>query len=557
MCKCHNFIQIYYINRHSRFNKSFTSCGGIFLKKELLRKMVFTFSTLLFTLWVFLIHINWNYIQNIRHSDPLWLVKGVWPWSYIIITIYVLLFLIIMNYDLKGKVFHLIFIAYLVLILDSTPYFLSTLYRFPDTINVVQGSVLLPEVLSDSITLPYPKSFPGSYMLFYIVHLLTGIDLFAFSRDIFSPLTLIAIFAFWYLLATHLFDSRIAFISTVVAIPSQIIEISLTPNSLAVVLTLISLYLCVSDKWNVRTLFYIVAILLVLTHAIHPIVLIVILVFFYFYNQITKLNTLDITRKKIYAVFFLWIAWIFSPSCVMGTGIVEAISRVLTLESKNWGQAYTYTVGSGNLAADYAWIQNLTMFKYELYALVLAFIIACDLYLVGFYAFHTHRTNILKEPKLIKKYSILLLGFILSTITLSNLIFGGSDTQNIVGRTLNYSMMFISLFIASFFSSLNISSKFLRKTIKVVFIAFLLISFVTYPLYSYGRDSYINYPASQDIGSDFFENHVSESKPHPHIAAHTKAVDFYQLMEGKNHVEVNMMMSTVYINGWYSINIQD
>ena len=32
------------------------------------------------------------------------------------------------KYDLKGKIFHLIFIAYLVLVIDATPYFLSTLY---------------------------------------------------------------------------------------------------------------------------------------------------------------------------------------------------------------------------------------------------------------------------------------------------------------------------------------------------------------------------------------------------------------------------------------------
>lgn len=527
----------------------------IFLNKNLLRSTVFAFSTFLFAMWIFLIHVNWNYIQNIRQSDSLWLVKGVWPWIYIIIIMYVLLSLIIMNYDLKGKAFHLIFIAYLVLIIDSTPYFLSTLYRFPDTVYVAQGSFLLPDVLSDAITFPYPKSFPGSYMLFYTANLLTGIDLFAFSRYIFSPLTLVAIFAFWYLLTTHLFDSRVAFISTMIAIPSQIVEITITPNSLATILTLVSLFLCVSDKWNARTLFYIVAILLVLTHAIHPIVLLVILVFFYFYTQITKLNTLAITRKKIYAVFFLWIMWIFSPSCVMGTGILESLYSVLSMESKNWGQASMYTVGSGNLAADYAWIQSLTMFKYELYALILAVIIACDLYFVGFYAPHTRRINILKEPKLIKRYSILLLGLILSTITLSNLIFGGSDTQNIIGRTLNYSMMFISLFIASFFSSLNISSESLRKVIKVFLIAFLLITFVTYPLYSYGRDSYINSPASEEIGSNFFKGHVSESKPHPDIVAYTKATYFYQLMEGKNQQDVNMRTSTLYINGWYSINL--
>ena len=524
------------------------------MNKNLLRSTILTFSTFLSVLWIFFIHINWNYIQEIRHSDPLWLVNGVWPWIHILIIMYVLLFLIIVKYDLKGKIFHLIFIAYLVLVIDSTPYFLSTLYRFPDTINVAQASVLLPEVLSDSIELSYPESFPGSYMLFHIVNLLAGIDLFAFSRFIFTPLVLISMFAFWYLLTEHLFDSRVAFISTVVAIPTQIIEISLTPNSLAIILTLVCLFLCVSDKWNAKILFYIAAIALVSTHAIHPIVLLVILVFFYFYIRITKLNILDITWKKICFVFFSWITWIFSPSCVMGAGIIETLHRMLSMESRDWGHASTYTVGSGNLAAGYAWIQNLTMFKYELYALVLAVIIVCDLYFIGFYAYTTN-TNILKEPKLIKRYFMLLLGLILSTITLANLILGGSDTQNIISRTLNYSLLFVSIFIASSFNSLNIPSKPLRKSIKGFFIVFLLITFATYPFYSYGRDSYINYPMSQEVGSNFFRDHAPDDNLNA-VSSYTKAAYFYQMMEGRNTEEYNMRRSTVYVNGWYSMNYQ-
>ncbi|WP_204318301.1 hypothetical protein, partial [Serratia marcescens] len=46
----------------------------------------------------------------------------------------------------------------------------------------------------------------------------------------------------------------------------------------------------------------------------------------------------------------------------------------------------------------------------------------CDLYFIGFYAFTTNNINMLKEPKPIMKYFMLLLGVIFSTITLGNLI---------------------------------------------------------------------------------------------------------------------------------------
>jgi len=239
----------------------------------------------------------------------------------------------------------------------------------------------------------------------------------------------------------------------------------------------------------------------------------------------------------------------------MGAGIIETLHRMLSLESRNWSHASTYTVGTGNLAADYVWIQNLTMFKYELYALVLAVIIVCDLYFIGFYAFTTNNINMLKEPKLIMKYFMLLLGVIFSTITLGNLILGGSDTQNIISRTLNYSLLFVSIFIASSFNSLNIPSKPLRRTIKGFFIVFLLIAFATYPFYSYGRDSYINYPTSQEVGSNFFRDHAPDDNLNA-VSSYTKAAYFYQMMEGRDEEEDNVRRSTVYVNGWYSMNYQ-
>lgn len=520
------------------------------MKKNLLRSTIFALSTLLFILWIFFIHINWNYLQHLRQSDPLWLVKGVSPWLYVLIVAYILLFFVILTYDLKGKLFHLIYISYLVLVVDSTPYFVSTLCRFPDTFGVVGSSVLLPGILSDSIVLSYPKSFPASYMLFYIIHSLAGVDLFLLSRFIFSPLILVGIFTIWYLFVARLFDLRVAFISTILAVPSQIIEISISPNSVGIIFVLISLFLCVSNKWNFRILFLIVEIALVLTHAINPIVLFTFLLTYYLLGSLLKSNILDVSRTKIYSFLVLWITWIFSESCIMGFGVVKTIYHILTMEVTNVGQASMYTVGSGGLGT-YSWIQSLNMYKYELYGLVVTILIILDLYFMDLYPFDLCKINLLKEPKFIKKYSFLVLSLILLVITLFNLIFGGSDTENIISRTLNYSMLSVSVFMAASLNSFNILHMPSFKIIKVFFVIFLLLTFITYPLYSYGKDSYINYPTTQEIGSVFFKNHVHEDNSH--IVTYSKSTYFYQIMHGENTDKDNVNKSTIYINGWYSL----
>lgn len=515
--------------------------------------MVFTLSSILFSLWILYIFNNWTLIQSLRNSDPLWLVKGVSPWINIVIIGYVLLFFTIVRFDLDGKALHLIFISYLVMVIDWTPYFLSTSCRFPDTFGVVKSSTLLPEVLSNSIMLPYPRSFPISYMLFYITRSISSIDYFSFSRLIFVPLILVGIFIFWYMFTARFFDPKVAFISVVIAIPSQIIEVSITPNSLGTILVLISLFLCTSKKWNFRFVFIIIILALVLCHAIHPFILLIFLLFFYLYIRLLKSKDIDIDKSKIYSLFFVWLAWIFSESCFMGTGIVKTIHNILMMETKNLDQASTFTTGSGNLIAAFSWIQSLTMYKYMLYGLIVIVLIILDLYYMN-----VNTLSTFKKPNFTKKYWFLILALTLLSSTLCVLTFGGSDTQNLISRTLNYSMLCISVYIGHSFNSFKTQLKSTSSAVKVVLVVFILLTFITYPLYSYGKDSYINFPTSQEIGFNFFENHVfennSDTNKNFNINPDSRSEYFYQFMHGTGSEILSIKRSVIYNNGWYSLS---
>lgn len=497
--------------------------------------------------------INWNYIQNLRNSDPLWLLKGVSPWLYMLIIVYILLFFVIVHCDLKGKLFHLTFISQLVLVIDSTPYFLSTLCRFPDTFGTVEDSLLFLKIFSGSIWRQYPQSYPISYILFYITHSLANIDLFLFSRYIFSPLILLGIFIMWYLFAVRLFGSRIALISTIIAIPTQMIEISLTPNSVGIILVLISLFLCVSNKWNFRISFLIVETALILSHPINPLVFFIILLLCYFFMNLTKLTILDIDKNKILQYLFILSAWLSTHYCSLGKAMIKSFYNILMMKNKHVEQVSIYTTGSGNLAV-YPWIQNFAMYKYELYGLVIVILVIFDFYFLNLYTFKLSKIRALKESNFSIKYFCLILSLILFFITFYLLAFGGSDIQNIISRTLNYSMLFISIFMAISYNSLNTQFKFSLKFIKIIFFVLLLLVFITYPLYSYGRDSYINYPASVKVGHDFLENHSFNDNLK--IIAYSKSTYFHQLMHNissKNDDLMRSHMSQIYVNGWYSL----
>lgn len=516
---------------------------------KLLRSVVFSISILLFSLWIFCIHYNWTYIQNLRYTDPLWLVNSTYPWIYLLLLCYIVLIYIIYKYELNGKLFHIIFICLLILIIDYTPYIMSTFCRFPDTIGVVGSSHLVPEILSGNYYLSYPQSFPLSYLFFYITNLVSKIDLFLFAKLVFTPFVLIAIFSLWYLIVEKIFNQNIAFICTIIAIPSQIIEISITPNSVGIILFLSCLFFCTSSSLQYSILFIISVISLVQTHAINTFVLLVFILLFYMLSIALKRQILFVTNAKIYILIVIWISWLFSKSCTMGNGIVRTALNIFTMDEKNAIQATTYTVGSGGLSNSFVWIQNYNMYKYELFALITILLFIFEIYCI--YNNPSYKKNILSNANpIITKYAFLFISFVLGLFSILNLLFSGGDAQNLISRTLNFSMFAISIYIASSFKHLGFIKFKNIKLVEICLILFLLLTIISYPSYSYGRDSYMNYPYSYQIGSDFYKKY---SDYEPSVIRYSKSTYFHELMHEQTSLNniTSEKQSVVYANGWY------
>lgn len=516
------------------------------MDKKLLQSTIYYLCTFVFCSWIYFIHTNLDAVQESRYVDALWLIHITYSWIYIIIAAYIIIFMIIYIYNINDKTLHILFLSQLALVIYGTPYIMSNYARFPDTFGVVKSSLLIGDILANNVHEIYPQSYPASYLTFNMVHLISNIDLFYFSRLIWTPLVLIGFITVWYLFIEKIFDSNIAIISSILAIPTQIIEVSLTPNSMAFILVLISLFLCVINNKTYRLLFIITLITLSLTHPINIIILMIFLCIFYAFGVMKKTNYMKITSTKLLIIGTMWFGWtlLVAP---MGSGLARTIYNTITMDRTFLENAVTYTVGSGNLV--YPWIQQINMYKYEIYLIFAAILIVYDVY----YIYKT-RTNIIINDFLNKRLIFFMISAILFAITLLNLIFGGLDTENIIGRTLNYSMLAISVIMASSFAFSYTSDKISFKNIKIYFFIFLVVVYSTYPVYAYARDSYINYPIAEGHGRYFLSDHVTEAN-YEDIDYYSKSIYFYQIMHGIKPLGniSNSYDGIIYTNGWYKL----
>lgn len=422
---------------------------------------------------------------------------------------------------------------------------MSNYYRFPDTANVVKYSLIIDEILTKRVDAIYPSSYPLSYVFFNIVSKVVNIDLFDFSRLIWAPFLLVGSIVLWYIFIEKIFGSKVAMVSSLLAIPTQIIEITTSPNSMGIFFVLILLLLCHYKGSSFNLLFLILFIACVLTHSISFMVILILLGILYLF-QFSPTSFIKISLNKLVLGIVLWFCWtlLFAE---LGTGIVHGIYNILTLESRSIDHLATYTVSSGNLI--YPWIQNFNSYKYELYLLLAAAFFIFDLNCI-----FRKRIDVLKNNAYSKKLLLLIISVAFFFLTLINLAFGGADTENIISRTLNYSMLALSAYIGASYYSIESLPKISKNKFRVLLFIFIFVVTITYPTYSYARDSYINFPLSERYGDNFFIKHENDS----FISKHSKTFDFYMFMRNSQNTKNSFSLqdgATIYQNGWSTLTL--
>ena len=180
---------------------------------------------------------------------------------------------------------------------------------------------------------------------------------------IFAPLCLVSIIILWYIIISRQVNAQVAFFSSLLIIPAQIVEISITPNSFAILLMLTALVLytplkldniqgslqnepynhrkdpAVTDlskhtvKHNYRKipLFAVMAVL-VFTHPVNAVILLVMVSVFYSSDKVFSTRYFGVSLKGLIFLCLLWVWWLVSIT-VSGGSLIQTLYRMISTES--------------------------------------------------------------------------------------------------------------------------------------------------------------------------------------------------------------------------------
>jgi hypothetical protein len=476
-----------------------------------------------------------------------------------------------------SSMLHISYLSLLSLVIYGTPYFISTYARFPDTIGVAGNVLALEEVLLSQPS-SYPANYPASYIFFKCIHIVSNLDLFYFARMIFAPLCLVSIIILWYIIISRQVNAQVAFLSSLLIIPAQIVEISITPNSFAILLMLTALVLYTplkldniqgslqNEPYNHRKdpavtvlskhtvkhnyrkipLFAVMAVL-VFTHPVNAVILLVMVSVFYSSDKVFSTRYFGVSLKGLIFLCLLWVWWLVSIT-VSGGSLIQTLYRMISTESAIEVAAQ---YSAGNTGFIYSYIDQILALKYALYGFFALLLLLYAVYTL----IHYKNWEQFQLPA-----TFLAISAILVMITMLNLMRGGTDIQNVISRTLNFAMYALCAFIACSVSSIvNLESKIVRST-KIGFVLFLVFALLTYPVYSFARDSYINFPFSEGAGRDFKVENCLQDETY---MAKSKATYFHSYMYGEitydemmRNYNIFMSESKVYTNDWYTLGIK-
>lgn len=529
-------------------------------------KILLSSALFLFTAWLTVITVKWNDLQIIRQHNPLWLIDVLYPYIFIIIICLVLLISISIWANLQSIWLHTALLTILTLVLLCTPYYIGAVARFPDTFGVASSVENLSTILNSS-TDAYASDYPLAYILFYIVNNIAGIALLEFSQNIFSPAVLIFFILLWYLFIRRVSTPRIAFLAASLAIPALIVEVTISPNSVGMVLVLSALLLlAIGTMWG-KILMLLLSATLVLVHPLNIIMFAAFLISFELTNQLTKRRQrekkIGVPIISMLLIFVGWFMWSMFESS-RGSHIIRIVLDILTTKPSSIGGGDS---ASGGGISTYSFIQEIMLSSYSIYAVVGIIVILCTIVYCAQIIFKKKKPD---PNGLFGTYNLmpymLWSSIILFAMTFASYFFVGEGEQ-IVSRSMNYGMLSlsvcISIFIFYVFASLRKAGneKMLKYIACSIIIMFIFVS-VAYPIHAYSRESYISYTESHIAGTLFYSDYRadlssqdmkifnSNSKNNAIMKSDYRAIVYENKM---NDIRSSLQFAHTYTNNHYDI----
>ena len=435
--------------------------------------------------------------QNNRLVDPLAEIDSLFPLYYIAIALAALSLVGCLIWSVGNKCLHILLLVMFAAMLWLTPYYLAGFVRLPDGPWHVGIAMSTPQVLDgDPIAFSYYAwDYPSSFIYHYSFVNIVGIEPLTYI-NLFPPICLFLFVLLCYVLASKLFDSKVALLSMLIAIPGlHFLQLHPSPHTIGALLMLTTLLLLSrrGTMAKVIPLVVIIAIITISTHPTTPLLLSIFLAAALLAGVVYagRVGLVQVVLAGILIVCLAgWFSWYsFYPDWPWSVG--EELRQGVMPEKLDVGAEYL--AGTQFI---YSNIYNLNKAVYFFYGAIGALVV---LY-VAARAYTEKRSikNWLSKLGGLKRSEALLALSILPLLLLTFLL--AERTHVLIETGLTYTILALSCIIASVIARSHWINRVTLRPFLVIGVLFLTLSF---PVVAYSIDAYSSFPESEEDGLRF------------------------------------------------------
>ena len=459
------------------------------LTKTLIVLILAAVAALIYVVSVFLAY---QLFQDTRLADPLAEIHSLYPLYYIAIALVALSVVACVVWRVGNRCIHVLLLTLFAVMLWLTPYWLTSFVRLGDSAWHVGVAMNIPQVLDgEQIAFSnYGWDYPGSFIYHYSFVKILGIQPLTYIH--FYPLICTLLFVILcYALVARLFDTRVAFLSLVLAIPGlHYLQLHASPHAIGALLMLTTLLLLTQRAAAVKVipLAVILIVIIIFTHPTTPLLLAIFLAAAFLVSVVysRRISSAQVVLAAMliscFAGWFIWNSFGMSAAKIYEGMMPDGFS-----------------VGTGYLSGTrfvYSDIYNLNKGIYFLYAAVAALAILyifARTYLekrsVGKWICGLGGLNRIEALLALSVLPLLLLSFLLA-----------ENAHDLIETGLTYIILALSGVIASVVLRARLVSK---KAAPYLIMIGVLILTLSFPVVAYSIDAYSSFPRSEEAGLNF------------------------------------------------------
>jgi hypothetical protein len=459
------------------------------LTKTLIVLILAAVAALIYVVSVFLAY---QVFQDTWLTDPLAEIHSLYPLYYIAIALAGLSLVACVLWRVGNRCIHVLLLMLFAVMLWLTPYWLTGFMRLGDSAWHVGVAMNIPQVLDGEQTVfsHYGWDYPGSFIYDYSFVKILGIQPLTYIH-IFPLLCALLFVILCYALVAKLFDSKVALLSLVLAIPGlHYLQLHASPHAIGALLMLTALLLLTQRAAAVKVIPLAVILIgiIIFTHPTTPLLLTIFLAAAFLVSVVysRRIGRVQVALAAMLIIclggWFIWNSFGMSAAKIYEGMMPDGFS-----------------VGTGYLSGTrfvYSDIYNLNKGIYFLYAAVAALAILyifARTYLekrsVGKWICGLGGLNRIEALLALSVLPLLLLSFLLA-----------ENAHDLIETGLTYIILALSGVIASVVLRARLVSK---KAAPYLIMIGVLILTLSFPVVAYSIDAYSSYPRSEEKGLEF------------------------------------------------------